>query len=82
MALGLSVFHVMEPEIKAQIDPAVYKEHLELMEAAADQMALALRNAQIYEAQRRLADRQPQPRRPEHHRVAGKVDWSYPPRDA
>ncbi len=33
-------------------------EHLELMEAAADQMALALRNAQIYEEQRRLADRQ------------------------
>ena len=26
----------MEPEIKAQIDPAVYKEHLELMEIALD----------------------------------------------
>jgi PAS domain S-box-containing protein len=33
-------------------------EHLELMQAAADQMALALRNAQIYDAQRRLANRQ------------------------
>jgi len=33
-------------------------EHLALMQAAADQMALALRNAQIYEAQRRLANRQ------------------------
>ena len=26
----------MEPEIKAQIDPSVYKEHLELMEIALD----------------------------------------------
>jgi PAS domain S-box-containing protein len=34
------------------------EEHQELMEAAADQMALALHNAQIYEAQRRLANRQ------------------------
>ena len=33
-------------------------EHLEWMQAAADQMALALRNAQIYDAQRRLANRQ------------------------
>ena len=36
VALGLPVFHIMEPEIKAQIDPAVYKEHLELMEIALD----------------------------------------------
>ena len=33
-------------------------EHLALMQAAAGQMALALRNAQIYEEQRRLANRQ------------------------
>jgi len=26
----------MEPEIKAQIEPAIYKEHLELMEIALD----------------------------------------------
>ncbi len=32
-------------------------EHLTLMEAAAEQMALALRNARIYEEQRRLAER-------------------------
>jgi signal transduction histidine kinase/putative methionine-R-sulfoxide reductase with GAF domain len=32
--------------------------HAYLMKSAADQMALALRNAQIYEEQRRLADRQ------------------------
>ncbi len=36
VALELPVFHVMEPEIKEQIDPAVYKEHLELMEIALD----------------------------------------------
>lgn len=33
-------------------------EHLELMDAAADQMALAVQNAQIFEAQRQMADRQ------------------------
>jgi PAS domain S-box-containing protein len=31
-------------------------EHLRLMQAAADQMSLALRNAQIFDAQRRIAD--------------------------
>jgi two-component system, NtrC family, sensor histidine kinase KinB len=34
------------------------EEHLRLMQAAADQMALAVRNAQIFEAVRRMADRQ------------------------
>lgn len=34
--LGLPVFHIMEPEIKDQVDPEVYKEHLELMEIALD----------------------------------------------
>ena len=34
--LGLPVFHIMEPEIKSQVDPALYKEHLELMEIALD----------------------------------------------
>ena len=32
--MELPVFHIMEPEIKAQIDPAVYQEHLGLMEIA------------------------------------------------
>ncbi len=32
--------------------------HVELMQAAADQMALAVRNAQIFDVQRRMADRQ------------------------
>ena len=36
VALGLPVYHIMELEIKEQIDPAVYKEHLELMEIALD----------------------------------------------
>ena len=36
VALHLPVFHIMEPVIKEQIDPAVYKEHLELMEIALD----------------------------------------------
>ncbi len=34
------------------------RQHLQLMQAAADQMALALRNAQMYEEQLRQADRQ------------------------
>ena len=34
--LGLPVYHIMEPEMKGQIDPAVYKEHLELLEIAVD----------------------------------------------
>ncbi len=34
------------------------QDDLELMQAAADQMALAMRNAQIYDDQRRLAERQ------------------------
>ena len=35
-SLGLSVFHIMEPEIREQIDPEVYKKHLALMEIALD----------------------------------------------
>jgi glycine reductase len=36
VSLDLPVYHIIEPEIKAQIDPAVYKEHLELLEIALD----------------------------------------------
>jgi glycine reductase len=36
VSLKLPVYHIMEPEIKTQIDPAVYKEHLELLEIALD----------------------------------------------
>jgi hypothetical protein len=34
--LGLPVFHILEPEIKAQMDPALYEEHVGLMEMTAD----------------------------------------------
>lgn len=36
VALNLPVFHIMEPEITAQMDPAVFQEHLALMEIALD----------------------------------------------
>jgi len=36
VALGLPVYHIIEPGIKAQIDPACYEEHLKLMEIALD----------------------------------------------
>lgn len=36
VSLGLPVFHIMEPVIKDQIDPAVAVEHLGLMEIALD----------------------------------------------
>jgi betaine reductase len=34
--LGLPVYHILEPIIKEQIEPAVYQEHLALMEIALD----------------------------------------------
>jgi glycine/sarcosine/betaine reductase complex component A len=34
--LGLPVCHILEPEIKAQIDPALYEQHVGLMELSAD----------------------------------------------
>lgn len=36
IALELPVYHIMEPEMKAQIEPEIYKEHLALMEIALD----------------------------------------------
>lgn len=36
MALNLPVYHIMEPEVKSQVKPEVYAEHLELMEIALD----------------------------------------------
>jgi betaine reductase len=41
VALDLPVYHIMEPEIKGQIDPALYKEHLELFEIALDVAKIA-----------------------------------------
>src|SRR4030067_695931 len=34
--LGLPVYHILEPEMKAQIDPTLYEEHVGLMELSAD----------------------------------------------
>ncbi len=34
--LGLKVYHVCEPEIKAEIDPAVYEEQVSMMEMVLD----------------------------------------------
>ena len=34
--LGLACYHVVEPEIKAQIDPAVYEEQVGMMEMVMD----------------------------------------------
>jgi hypothetical protein len=34
--LGLPVYHILEPEIKEQIDPDLYDEHVGLMELTAD----------------------------------------------
>lgn len=34
--LGLPVFHILEPIITEQIDPAIYKQHLELVAIALD----------------------------------------------
>lgn len=36
VTLGLPVFHVLEEKIKSQIDPELFKEHLELMEVVLD----------------------------------------------
>ena len=45
VALELPVYHIMEPEIKAQIAPEIFKEHLALMEIALDidKIAVALK---------------------------------------
>lgn len=34
--MNLPVYHVLEPEVKRQVDPVIYREHLELMEIAMD----------------------------------------------
>ena len=36
VSLGLSVFHICEPEIKAEIDPDVYDEQISMMEMVLD----------------------------------------------
>ncbi len=36
LAMDLPVYHIMEPEIKNQVTPEAYKEHLELLDVALD----------------------------------------------
>ncbi len=36
VALRLPVYHIMEPEIRSQVDPALCKQHLALFEIALD----------------------------------------------
>ncbi|MPN63626.1 Glycine/sarcosine/betaine reductase complex component A1 [bioreactor metagenome] len=36
VSLGLAVYHICEPEIKAEIDPAVYDEQISMMEMVLD----------------------------------------------
>jgi glycine/sarcosine/betaine reductase complex component A len=36
VSLGLPVFHILEPEVKAQMDQALYEEHVGLMEMTAE----------------------------------------------
>lgn len=49
IALGLSVFHVLEPDVKASIDTAVYDAQVGLMESA-------LEAEQIIDAVRRVRE--------------------------
>ena len=41
VSLGLPVYHILEPEIKDQVDPEIYHEHLQLMEVALDTEKIA-----------------------------------------
>jgi len=36
VAMNLPVFHVLEPDIKSQIEPALFEKHLAIMEVALD----------------------------------------------
>jgi len=39
--LGLKAYHIMEPDVKAEVDPAVYEEQVSLMEMVMDADAIA-----------------------------------------
>ena len=47
--LGLTVYHVCEPEIKAEVDPAVYDEQCGMMEMVMDIDDIASETAPIRE---------------------------------
>ena len=40
VSLKLPVYHVTEPEVRAAVDPQVYRKHIELMEMALDTEAI------------------------------------------
>lgn len=50
VALDLPVYHIMEPEMKAQIAPECFKEHLALMEIALDVEKIATALKRVREA--------------------------------
>ena len=41
VSLGLLVYHILEDEVKAQIDPAVYERQVGMMEMVLDKEAIA-----------------------------------------
>src|SRR5579871_4012587 len=47
VSLGLPVYHVTEPVIKAAIDPALYRDQVGLMELALDVEAIWKRMAEV-----------------------------------
>lgn len=52
--LGLPVFHIMEPEIKNQIDPKVWEEQVAMMEMVLEPEALAEAVRKIREAHSKM----------------------------
>lgn len=50
VALGLPVYHVTEPEVKARIAPADYEDHVALMEMAMDAAAVGEAVAAVRQA--------------------------------
>ena len=46
VTLGLPVFHIIEPEVKGQVDPAVYEEQVSIMESVleTDEIIQAMKN--------------------------------------
>ncbi|ADL08359.1 glycine reductase complex selenoprotein A [Thermosediminibacter oceani DSM 16646] len=41
VSLGLAVYHIVEPEVKAAVDPAVYEEQVGVVEMVLDVEAIA-----------------------------------------
>jgi len=41
VSLGLQVYHILEDEVKAEIDPAVYEQQIGMMEMVLDKEAIS-----------------------------------------